>query len=146
MNCSKEIIEEIERKVGAQYYNLEDFWYICPYDLDTLTRSRQTKYIIYLHVGMVWARLSGLSPSEAGEKFKRDRTTVLNAENLVLRTLINPKFGRSEYITIIERIINNAVLLPVTDDVWQNYLISNVYMETRLKDFIKNDKDERTIE
>ena len=95
---------------------------------------------------MVWARLSGLSPSEAGEKFKRDRTTVLNAENLVLRTLINPKFGRSEYITIIERIINNAVLLPVTDDVWQNYLISNVYMETRLKDFIKKDKDERTIE
>jgi hypothetical protein len=128
-------LKQIKDLIPYKHYFLSDFWKICPYNLEDLTSSRQRKKLVYLHVGMVWARLSGMSTEKVGEYFNRDHSSVTHAEKAILEVLLNPKFGHKEYlenIDKIKRVYENSMLIlnvEKTDDVYQDYYASLVNME-----------------
>lgn len=123
-------LESIKSFIKANRYHMDDFWDVCPYSLDELCKSRKIKTNVYLHVGMVWMRLSGKSLHHVGKAFKRDHTTVSYAEKSILLTLENVKFGKPEYIEIIQSALQKTSFLKPTDDLWQDYYACQTYLET----------------
>jgi hypothetical protein len=130
-------LEQIKQLLPYKHYFIDDFWEICPFDFETLTYSRHHPKVVYLHVGLVWARLSGMGTVEAGEYFKRHHSTVVYAEQRILNSLINKKFGYVEYGDIINEIgtyyESTMAILEVekTDDVYQDHYASLVNMENK---------------
>jgi hypothetical protein len=123
-------LEALKSFIKAKNYHMDDFWDICPYELYELCKSRKLETNVYLHVGMVWMRLSGKSLKSTGTAFKRDHTSVSHAEKVVLSTFENVKFGKIEHIEIIEAIMQNASIIRPTYDLWQDYYACQAYLET----------------
>jgi len=120
----------LHKAIQSERYSLYDFWYICPFSKEELLKNRKRTRINYLHVGMVWSRLSGNSLQKTGEIFKRDHSTVVHAEKNVLKSLENSIFGSPEHLQIIEAIKNRCINPEKTEDIWQDYLSSQALMET----------------
>jgi hypothetical protein len=137
---------EIKKHLKEKHYHLEDFWLACPYTFEELIANRKYKRIIYLHIGMVWARLSGLSTLQTGEMFKRHHSTVTHAEQCVLNTLESVKFGKKEYLEVIEKVlyfykVNSDILDVVkTEDTYQDHYASMVFLENKAYQLVNKRK------
>jgi hypothetical protein len=134
-------IELIRSMVNAKRYHMDDFWDACPYTLEEICKTRKVETLVYLHVGMVWMRLSGISLVRSGEYFKRDHSTASHAERLILVTLENPKFGKVEYAEIIDSILQKTARLRPTNDVWQDYYACQAYFETIISKKLKHEQN-----
>lgn len=122
-------LEEIRKLLNFSRYNFDTFWKVCPYPLEVLISSRKAEYIKYLHVGIVWARLCGMTQMQTGEYFKRDHSTIVDVEKNILISLESPKFGNKSYIFVFKELKELDDLISSTLDVWQDYLSSLVLLE-----------------
>jgi hypothetical protein len=79
----------IKSILNLSRYSMEDFWAVCPHDVDQIkSRSRLGPIRSWRQVGMVWARLCGHTLDDSGEMFGgKDHATVLHSERAILNVL-----------------------------------------------------------
>lgn len=124
-------IQQINNYLKLKKYRMEAFWFVCPFNLETLIKDKRDFKIDYLHVGMVWARLSGMSSAKVGRYFKRDHSSVLHAEKKILEVIENKRFGRASKLKILNLCKEAENQILSTHDVWQDYLASMVLLESK---------------
>lgn len=108
----------IKSKLKLERYTMEDFWQSCPHDVDeVMSKDRHTHLRAWRQVGMVWARLTGLSLSKAGDMFGgKNHATVLHAENLILDVLDG--FGDPYIREILDEIEMHTIrFMPNDEDI-----------------------------
>jgi hypothetical protein len=126
-------IQQIHDYLKLKKYRMESFWYVCPFNLEALLKDRKPLKIDYLHVGMVWARLSGMSSDKTGKYFKRDHSSVLYAEKKILEVLENKRFGRPSKLKILNLCKEAEYKILPSNDIWQDYLASMVLLESKIQ-------------
>lgn len=122
-------LEKIRTYLKFNRYNFHIFWKVCPYSLKEITSSRKAEFVKYLHVGIIWARLSGMTQMQTGKYFKRDHSTVVDVEKNMLNTLEDVRFGNNEYIKILDNLKEFDDLISSSLDIHQDYLASLVLLE-----------------
>lgn len=139
-------LEKIKTHLNQRKFYMEDFWSACPYSIEELSATRKHQTLVYLHVGMVWARLTRLSTLEVGKMFNRNHSTVTHAEKCILNTLENIKFGKKEYLEVIEKVlyfykVNSDILDVVkTEDTYQDHYASMVFLENKAYQLVNKRK------
>lgn len=110
-------------------FEMSDFYYSCPYDFDDpANKTRLREVVLWRNVGMVWAWLAGNTIANSGKLFKRDHSTVIHAIKQIV--VAYDGYGHTEMIQNIESIKEKCrENCGVPDDVWTNYLISQVRLE-----------------
>jgi chromosomal replication initiation ATPase DnaA len=83
MKQSEHLIK-IKKATNCERYDMNDFYAVCPIPVDVLKSRKQTGYISrWRQVGMVCARMSGMTQEKAGELFNRKHCNVIHAEKMV---------------------------------------------------------------
>jgi len=115
-------------------YSMADFWVCCPFHIDEFKPDDRTAEIrSWRQVGMVWGRLEGLSQQKSARLFYRDHATCLNAEKVVLDTLIDVRMGCKHVKHVIEQLTTHCHgYARKQDEMCLNELVSLIQLENTL--------------
>lgn len=143
---------KIKSMLNLERYNMDDFWSACPHDVDIIkSKTRKEDIRSWRQVGMVWARLCGLSLEDAGLMLGRDHATVVHSENMFIDVLEG--FGDPLIRVAIKEVqehireyipknqdmnVNEASCLVVLDHIVGSRIVDSENAKKEFENYIKN--------
>lgn len=124
--------QHLKTAIGADRYDINDFWSICPYTQEQLSSDSRFKEIKdWRHVAMCWYFFSGMTAKQAGLNFNRHHSTVLHA----CKYLFNRLACKDD--EDMDKILRELILLSgnTADNIQDKPILSAFLLESSLFGF-----------